>query len=152
MENSFSKRFKSSMKISKNHSIFDNLVPIDKSIKLNQVHNDESFNSLNEKNYGKKVQLDYGIFLPPIATPENVRSRKRITRRSRKSPFYDSFERKDLVLEVASKSKSNSPVSIRDKIESDIRRILKSVERADELLGRELNNAAGRITRKKKCN
>ena len=40
MENSFSKRFKSSMKIGKNHSIFENLVPIDKKIKPSQVHDD----------------------------------------------------------------------------------------------------------------
>ena len=51
------------MKIYKNKSIFDNLIPIDKIIKLHRIH-DEAHLNRDEKNYGKKVKLDYGLFLP----------------------------------------------------------------------------------------
>lgn len=147
MENSFSKRFKSSMKISKNKSIFENLIPIDKSIKLHQIH-DEAHLNRDEKNYGKKVKLDYGLFLPPIKTPESSKSSNRISRRSRQSPLHLSYEKKDLSFDNV--SKSNSPISIRCKIENDIRRILKSVEKADELFSQNPIIVSSRISRKKK--
>jgi len=125
------------MKIGKNHSIFENLVPIDKKIKPSQVHDDILM----------KKSLDYEIFLPKIATPASIKS-NRSGKSGRKTPLHNSYGNKDSVLEMV--SKSNSPTSFRCKLESDIKRIMKTVEKNEEGFAYNFPNRLNRITRKQK--
>lgn len=121
MENSFTKRFKSSMKITKNNSIFEKLVPIDKKIKPSQIHHE-----LREQK-----NLDYELFLPKIVTPASIKS-NRAGRSHRRTPLHNSYGNKESVFEMV--SKSNSPIHFQYKIESDIKRILKTVEKHEDSL------------------
>lgn len=122
------------MKITKNNSIFENLIPIDKKIKPSQVHNEISI----------KKNLDYELFLPKIVTPASIKS-NRTGRNHRRTPLHNSYGNKESVFEMV--SKSNSPVHFRYKIESDIKRILKTVEKNEESLFFNFPVRGNRITR-----
>ena len=74
METRFKKRFKSSiMKITKNSSIYDKLVPIEKSINPSQIHNDISIKSklAKFKAVNNSTELEYGVHFPQITSPES---------------------------------------------------------------------------------
>jgi hypothetical protein len=123
------------MKVGKNHSIFENLVPIDKKIKPSQVHDDNLV----------KKSLDYQLFLPKIVTPASIKS-NRSGRSGRRTPLRNSYGNKESVFEIV--SKSNSPISFKCKIESDIRRIMKTVEKNEEDFAFNFPVRLNRIARK----
>lgn len=128
MASEFSKRFKSSMQVSKNRSIFDNLVPIDKTLRSSQIHNDfhtKHLGSTLEYNLRPgKVDLDLKYF-PVANSPLSTKATNRKVKVGKKEHIYASPE---------PAAKINSPIPIREKIDKDIRRILKSVERSEEIL------------------
>ena len=88
METSFHLRFKSSMKINKNPSIFENLVPIEKTLKDSQIYKEFLVLRKEEKPTAKEsvevrkknlpdLNFEYGHFLPPIIYPETTKAHLR---------------------------------------------------------------------------
>ena len=102
MENSFSSRFKSRMKIEKNSSIFDTLIPIEKKLKEYQLHNEISLSSKRRKptkcNKIKIIQRENPCIeekndkpLPPIIVTESSKSHSRILSNRNKNYEYGDY-------------------------------------------------------------
>ena len=125
MENKFTKRFKSSMKLSKGSFIFENLVPIDKTLKQNQIHNEISLSSkitkvstfskiFIKKESKDQPKLDYNqsievSSLPPIKNPDSVRSHSRIFNNKIRLKLNDSVTPCEILNEP---NNSTSPIDL----------------------------------------
>lgn len=133
MESDFSKRFKSSMKINKNQSMFETLIPINKSIKLSQIHEDlpkvnsKLTSSLHYDIMPSKEPNDHFYFLPPIHSPVSTQSTNRIHKDLKKESVRFSYAGNEFI--SGSLSKNISPVSFRDKMQNDIKRIMRNIEK-----------------------
>lgn len=103
MENKFFERFKSKRKISKNSSIFEHLIPIDKQVKQSQIHLEISLSAKNEKFKQEKKFLgptlkntkNKAVLLPVIINPESAKSfrdiyqeNKELLRKNPNSPDF----------------------------------------------------------------
>lgn len=146
MASEFSKRFKSSMQVSKNKSIFDNLVPIDKTLRSSQIHNDfqsRHLGSTLEYNLKPgKVDLDLKYF-PMPNSPLSTKATNRKVKIGKKEHAYPLYASPDPIV------KSNSPNPVKEKIDKDIRRILKSVERSEEILLKQIWKKSKKLNQKR---
>lgn len=141
MAGDFSKRFKSSMKISKNNSIFDNLVPISKVIKSSQIHDCVDSGKLNSSLCYSLVrgkgEMDADYF------PSTTKNLNRILKPTIKNLSPKSYTTPDPPKNLS------TPKMLREKINKDIRRILKSVERSEEILLSHLSKKSQNLTLKR---
>jgi hypothetical protein len=119
------------MKITKNKSMFDTLVPINKSIKPSQIHEDlktKDSKALNSLGYNLSLAEENHEtfhFLPAIHSPLSTQSTSRAG--NKKEPLRFSYAGSDFSSEVF--SKNVSPLNIRDKINSDIKRIMQGFQK-----------------------
>jgi hypothetical protein len=127
------------MRIGKNYSIFQNLIPIEKKIKVSQIHVDSSTHShakdsnpskisMKTKKLKVKSILNTHLLLPSLSSPKSPNSTTRATHSKRPKISQSSIPPDPIDLH----SQIFSPVAYQKIIENDLNRILRNFEKTSE--------------------